>query len=340
MCFPLSSSYLLTHAQKASVAESNVTASGVKLYQQGKFNQAVEVLRRAVKQRKDDAEAWLYLGLVLNRKENAKEARKAFERAVKLRPDSTIAHIGLAYTLLLLNKNLEANRSAEQVLQLDARNYEAHYIAGVVRLRNGQYEEALKRAESAIKLNDKYALAYLLKSQALIGIAASPLNTAMMRQGVSSDELRQVNSAAYENYKQAAESLENYLRLSPNVNNADEVREQLENIRIYGRSGETVQPERTLFRSTEVTTKAVVISKPEPPYTEAARQACVSGIVRLRAVLSSDSTVKHILVIKPLSHGLTEQAIRAARRVKFTPASKDGRPVSQYVVLEYSFRCG
>jgi TonB family protein len=34
---------------------------------------------------------------------------------------------------------------------------------------------------------------------------------------------------------------------------------------------------------------------------------------------------------------LTEKAIAAAKKIKFTPAEKDGRPVSQYVTLEYNF---
>jgi hypothetical protein len=35
--------------------------------------------------------------------------------------------------------------------------------------------------------------------------------------------------------------------------------------------------------------------------------------------------------------GLTEQAIKAARRIKFIPATKDGQPVSTYIQLEYNF---
>ena len=38
-----------------------------------------------------------------------------------------------------------------------------------------------------------------------------------------------------------------------------------------------------------------------------------------------------------LGYGLPEQAIAAARQIKFTPAVKDGHPVSVQVVLEYYF---
>ena len=35
--------------------------------------------------------------------------------------------------------------------------------------------------------------------------------------------------------------------------------------------------------------------------------------------------------------GLTERAIEAAKRIKFTPAMKDGKPVSVWMQLEYNF---
>jgi hypothetical protein len=34
--------------------------------------------------------------------------------------------------------------------------------------------------------------------------------------------------------------------------------------------------------------------------------------------------------------GLTEMAINVARRIKFIPATKDGRPVSTYLQLEFN----
>ena len=57
----------------------------------------------------------------------------------------------------------------------------------------------------------------------------------------------------------------------------------------------------------------------------------------MRAVFSADGTIKHILVVKGLEGGLTEEAVRAARKIKFVPAEKDGRPVSQYFQIEYNF---
>jgi TonB family protein len=91
------------------------------------------------------------------------------------------------------------------------------------------------------------------------------------------------------------------------------------------------------FRQSEVTRKALITFKPEPGFTEDARKNGVEGVVRLRAVLNASGGVTNISVVKGLPDGLTEKAIAAARQIRFTPAQKDGRAVSQYVVLEYNF---
>jgi TonB family protein len=87
----------------------------------------------------------------------------------------------------------------------------------------------------------------------------------------------------------------------------------------------------------EVTQKARILTRPEPQYTEAARNFQVSGTVVLRAVFSSNGQVTNIRVLNRLPHGLTKRAVEAAREIKFAPAIKDGQPVSQYIQIEYNF---
>jgi TonB family protein len=91
------------------------------------------------------------------------------------------------------------------------------------------------------------------------------------------------------------------------------------------------------FKQNEVTRKAIITFKPEPGFTEDARKNNVTGVVRLRAILHASGGIQGISVVKGLPDGLTEKAISAARQIRFTPAEKDGRNVSQYVVLEYNF---
>jgi TonB family protein len=91
------------------------------------------------------------------------------------------------------------------------------------------------------------------------------------------------------------------------------------------------------FAPKDVTQKARIISRPEPQYTEEARKNQISGTVVLRAVLGSNGAVSGIRAVSGLPFGLTEKAITAAHQIKFVPAQKDGRAVSQYIQIEYNF---
>lgn len=80
-----------------------------------------------------------------------------------------------------------------------------------------------------------------------------------------------------------------------------------------------------------------IISKPRPGYTDAARQNQVTGVVRLRVTFSASGAVGSISPVSGLPYGLTEQAIAAARQIKFEPAKKNGVAIPSTKIIEYSF---
>ena len=92
-----------------------------------------------------------------------------------------------------------------------------------------------------------------------------------------------------------------------------------------------------IFTGKEVTSKARLISKPEPQYTEDARKNQITGTVVLKVVFASNGSVTNIRTVSGLPYGLTERAIAAARQIKFVPATKDGHQVSMWMQLEYNF---
>lgn len=92
-----------------------------------------------------------------------------------------------------------------------------------------------------------------------------------------------------------------------------------------------------IFTGKDVTTKARLISKPEPQYTEDARKNQVTGTVVLKVVFASNGSVQNIRTVSGLPYGLTERAIAAAKQIKFVPATKDGHQVSMWMQLEYNF---
>jgi TonB family protein len=97
------------------------------------------------------------------------------------------------------------------------------------------------------------------------------------------------------------------------------------------------QPGGDFLTGKQVDRKVRVIMKPEPAYTVSARQAAVVGTVVLKVVFSRSGSVNNIRTVESLPHGLTEEAISAARKIKFIPAIKDGKYVSMWMQLEYNF---
>jgi TonB family protein len=92
-----------------------------------------------------------------------------------------------------------------------------------------------------------------------------------------------------------------------------------------------------VFRPGEVSQKARILSKPEALYTETARKNQIMGTVVLKVVFAANGQVTNIRAVSGLPDGLTEKAIAAAHQMKFIPATKDGRNVSMYAQLEYTF---
>lgn len=311
---------------------------GVELYRQGDFKGATKALRAAVKkQSKSDPRAWLFLGQALMWRGELGDARKAFASALRLDPNFASARASLAFLHLNAGRVRDAEREAARAVELDPNHIDAHYVVGVLRLREGAWLRAIEKADQIIKLDERAALAYALKSEALLGlheygrrIIADESRGAY---GYGPATVEQARALQPSRLKEAAENLEKYLSLVPPTPDAAAKREQLEAMLAYAET----DPARRIYRMSEATTRAVIKAKPEPNYTEEARRAGITGVVRLRAVLAADGTVRHVLVLKGLSYGLTEKSVAAARKIRFEPATLNGAPVSQVVMLEYNF---
>ena len=87
----------------------------------------------------------------------------------------------------------------------------------------------------------------------------------------------------------------------------------------------------------KVTTPYRIISKPRPNYTEAARTNQVTGSVLLKVTLLASGQVGSVTPVRRLPHGLTEQAIAAAKQIRFEPKKVNGVPVPVTVTLDYGF---
>jgi len=82
----------------------------------------------------------------------------------------------------------------------------------------------------------------------------------------------------------------------------------------------------------------VVIDRPDPNYTEAARKARVAGIVVVEAIIGKDGRVQDVKVVKGLPMGLGEEAEAAVRRWRFKPGTLNGQPVATIFNLTVNFK--
>lgn len=304
---------------------------GIQLYKKGDYSGAVKLLKQATKTDANDAQAWYFLGVSYLKDEKRKESEKALKKAVALDQSDAKIRVALAYVYLLRNNSGDALSEAKNALEINPNEAEAHYIYGIVNFRNSSLNSAYERAKKAIEINPDFANAYLLKSETLVSSFVIQTGTVIKSQGVRNQILQE-----------AADDLERYLTLLPNASDAKFQRENLESLKFfseyYGRP-ENQKPVNfdVSNQSDADKTPLKLLSKPLAAYTDNARGAGVSGVVRLLVGFSADGTVKHILIVKPLGFGLNEQAVRAARAIKFEPATKDGKPVSVVKQVEYSF---
>ncbi len=85
------------------------------------------------------------------------------------------------------------------------------------------------------------------------------------------------------------------------------------------------------------TTGVVITAKPRAPYTDAARQNQFTGMVTLRVTFLASGQIGSISPISGQPYGLTDQAIAAARQIRFEPAKKNGVPQTVTKQVQYQF---
>jgi TonB family protein len=83
---------------------------------------------------------------------------------------------------------------------------------------------------------------------------------------------------------------------------------------------------------------AEVISKPTPAYTAEARNLRIEGEVVLEVVFEASGSLRIVKVVQGLGHGLDEEAVRAAQRIRFKPAVRDGQPSDSTALVHIIFQ--
>jgi TonB family protein len=84
-------------------------------------------------------------------------------------------------------------------------------------------------------------------------------------------------------------------------------------------------------------TPVEILFKPRPDYTNEARNRKVEGEVLVRVLFTAGGEVRVLETLRTLGHGLDDNALKAARQIRFKPATRSGVPVDSTAVVHIVF---
>jgi TonB family protein len=85
-------------------------------------------------------------------------------------------------------------------------------------------------------------------------------------------------------------------------------------------------------------TPVEIISKPNPVYTEEARNLKLEGEVLLEVEFAANGQLHVNRVVRGLGHGLDEAAIAAANKMRFKPAQRSGQAIDSTAIVHVVFQ--
>ena len=88
----------------------------------------------------------------------------------------------------------------------------------------------------------------------------------------------------------------------------------------------------------DISSAPLPLHRVRPEYTKEARVARLEGSTFLSVVISSDGIPEDIKIVRSLDRGLDQKAVEAARKWRFQPALKSGKPVAMRANIEMNFR--
>jgi len=126
------------------------------LIEQGRFEEAVQAFREAIRLKPNFARTYVQLGNALGAQEKLGEAEQAFRQGIALRPDLPEPHNNLGNLLGSQGRSVEAEGEYREALRLDPGYAEAHNNLGNMLGFQGKTGEAEGEYREAIRLQPDY----------------------------------------------------------------------------------------------------------------------------------------------------------------------------------------
>jgi len=140
------------------------------LFEEGKYEEALEHFRKAEKKDKLRPELYCKLGDVYLKMGKLVEAETSFKRTLEIDSDNSEAHLGLCRVFLKQKRNLDAIEEGLASVGLIFHNPRAHYYLGIAFHRLGKIIEAIQALKISIIQNPNFVqahkrLAYIYKNR-------------------------------------------------------------------------------------------------------------------------------------------------------------------------------
>lgn len=295
--------------------------AGTTLLNDQRFNEAVEKYQQALALDSGLAGAYQELGEAYYRLGHHEKSIEASLNALRITKGFP-AYVTLGQAHMALQHWEEARAAFDLALSADstilwqAKHWETRYQRAVCIQNLGRAQREIATVQAQLQAGRKMADGVTEIEK--ITSAAQPFDLAALHwltgnQGDSSRYLAILKSLD----ARAAEVLQRLLSGSGQVGNVTG------DIEDMGQNG---------------VGRPTILYREKAKYTEAARQNKVEGVVVLQVVFTADGRLTNIHVQRGLPDGLTEKAIEAAQKIRFSPATKDGTPVSVRGTLEFTFK--
>ena len=82
----------------------------------------------------------------------------------------------------------------------------------------------------------------------------------------------------------------------------------------------------------------MVLSAPNPQYSEEARKQKVGGVVLVTLIVDPQGRPQNVHVLRGVGMGLDEKAMEAVKQYSFKPAMQGGKPVAVQLNVEVNFQ--
>ena len=150
-------------------AQITEAKKGVALLNEGKVDEGIAALEKALTIDPNLASVHYNLGLAYEKKDQPEEARKHFQEAIKIKPDLGEAYLALGNSYMSAKQFAPAAEAFSKAGESMPDNYDVFYNLGASYSNSGKYAEAEQAFRKAATINPKEPVVHYQLAMALVG---------------------------------------------------------------------------------------------------------------------------------------------------------------------------